>query len=195
MTTVLPSRSIASTPSRSAMTRTRPYSARFNIDDGSGPYRSRISSSTLSRSFSVRVAAIFRYHEPLVHLGNVGLVDLEVDAQIDGRADVVFDFFALQLANGLFEQLHIHLEADRIDVTALLTAQQVAGAAYLEVERRNTESAAEIAELFDRGQTLASDWRQRFLRRDQQIRTPDDPIARLARAAGRAVKGRSDLRG
>ena len=39
---------------------------------------------------------------------------------------------------------------------ALLAAEQVAGAADLEVERRDAEAAAEIAELFDRRQPLAA---------------------------------------
>ena len=110
------------------------------------------------------------HHQPLVHVGDVAFVDLEVDAEVHRRAHVVFDVLALQLAHGFLEQLHVHLEADGIDVPALLTAEQIARAANLEVERGHAEAAAEIAELLDGGEPLARDRRQRFLRRNQQIR-------------------------
>ena len=58
----------------------------------------------------------------------------------------------------------------RLDVAALLAAEQVAGAANLEVERRDAEAAAEIAELLDRGEPLLRDRRQVVFRRNQQIR-------------------------
>ena len=44
------------------------------------------------------------------------------------------------------------VEADGFDVAALLAAEQVAGAADLEVERGDAEAAAEVAELANRGQ-------------------------------------------
>ncbi len=52
---------------------------------------------------------------------------------------------------------------------ALLAAQEIAGAADLQVERRHAEAAAEIAELLDRRQPLARNRRQRLLRRNQQV--------------------------
>ena len=60
---------------------------------------------------------------------------------------LVLDLLALELADGLLEQLHVQVEADRLDVPALLAAEQVAGAADLEVERGDAEAAAEVAEL------------------------------------------------
>ena len=101
--------------------------------------------------------------------GDVRLVDLQVDAQVHGRADVVFELLALELAHGLLEQLHVHLEADGVDLPALLAAEQVAGAANLEVERRDAEAAAEIAELLDRRQPLLRDRRQVVFGRNQQV--------------------------
>ena len=101
--------------------------------------------------------------------GTYELVDPQVDAQVDRRAQVVFEVLALELADGLLEQLHVHLEADGIDVTALLAAEQIAGAADLEVERRHAEAAAEVAELLDRREPLLRDRRQIVFRRNQQI--------------------------
>ena len=109
---------------------------------------------------------------------------------------VVLELFALELADRLLEQLHVHLEADGIDVPALLAAEQVAGAANLEVERGDAEPAAQIAELLDRGQPLLRDRRQVVFRRNQQVRVRRaDPIGRRGRAADTAATGRSDRRG
>ena len=108
--------------------------------------------------------------------------------QVDRRAHIVFEIFALELADGFFEQLHVHLEADGVDVTALLAAEEVAGAANLEVERGHAEAAAQIAELLDRREPLARDRRQRFLRRNQQVGV-GRPVAaaRRGRAADTAA--------
>ena len=116
--------------------------------------------------------------------------------QVDGRAHVVFEFLALQLADRLLEQLHVHLEADGLDVPALLAAEQVAGAADLEIERRHAESAAEVAELLDRGEPLLRNRRQVVFRRNQQVRVRRaDPIGRRGRAADRAATAHTDRRG
>ena len=49
-----------------------------------------------------------------------------------------------QLVHGLLEHLRVHLEADRGDVPALLVAEQVAGAADLEVGHGDLEAGAEV---------------------------------------------------
>ena len=82
---------------------------------------------------------------------------------------LVLDLLALELPDRLLEQLHVHVEADRLDVAALLAAEQVAGAADLEVERRDAEAAAEIAELADRREPLRATGESVVLRRDQQV--------------------------
>ena len=48
-------------------------------------------------------------------------------------------------------------------------AEQVAGAADLEVERRDAEAAAQVAELLDRGQAPLGHRRQRLLGRNHQV--------------------------
>src|SRR5439155_26767887 len=111
-------------------------------------------------------------------------VDAQVDAQIDGRAHLVLELLALQLLDRLLEQLHVPLEAERIDVAALLAAEEISGAADFEIERRDAETAAEIAELLDRRQPLLRDRRQIVFGRNQQVRVrgtigSSDPSAQL----------------
>ena len=124
--------------------------------------------------------------------------------QVHRRARLVLDLLALQLADGLLEQLHVHLEADRLDVAALLAAEQVARAANLEVERRHAEPAAEVGELADGREPLPRHRRQRVARRDQQVRVgrpvgpPDAPAQlvelRQAVAVGAVDDDRVDVR-
>ena len=78
-------------------------------------------------------------------------------------------FLALQLLDRLLEKLHVHVEADGLDVPALFAAEQVSGAANLEVESRDAEPAAEIAELPDRRQPFLGDGRERILRGNEQV--------------------------
>ena len=54
-------------------------------------------------------------------------------------------------------------------MTTLLSAKKVAGTSNLQIQGSHTEAASEIAELFDRSQTLASDLGKSILRRNQQI--------------------------
>ena len=63
-------------------------------------------------------------------------VCLELRIGADGRG------FALQALNGLAQELAVELEADGGDVSALLRAQQVAGAADFEVAHGDFEAAA-----------------------------------------------------
>ncbi len=78
--------------------------------------------------------------------------------------------FALQLVHGLFQQPNVHVEADGADVAVLLAAQNVARAAQLQIERRNFEAGAEVAEFLERGQALARDLAELGVGRDQQVR-------------------------
>ena len=117
--------------------------------------------------------------------------------EVDGRAPIVLEIFALEFANRLLEELGVHLEADRLDVPALLAAEQVAGAADLEVERRDAEAAAERAELLDRRKPLARHLRQRVHGRDQQVRVrtpirPADATAQLVQLTEAVAIGAVD---
>jgi len=52
--------------------------------------------------------------------------------------------------HGFSRHPHVHVEAHGVDVPVLLAAQQVAGAAQLEVERGDLEARAQVAELLER---------------------------------------------
>src|SRR6185436_19418731 len=93
--------------------------------------------------------------QSLVHVRHVVFSDSEIEPEVDGCPPLVFEILALELANRLLEQLRVHVEADGLDVSALLATEQVAGAADLEIERGDAEAATEVAELADRGQTPA----------------------------------------
>src|SRR5207244_2614997 len=112
---------------------------------------------TLDLFFAPRGRDLAVEHQPLVHVRDVRVIDTQINAQVDRGTDVVLELFTLELPDRLLEELHVHLEANRIDLPALLAAQQIAGAANLEVERRDAEAAAEVAELFDRRQPFLRD--------------------------------------
>src|SRR5207244_4552869 len=65
--------------------------------------------------------------------------------------------------------LGVHREADRGDLARLLAAQDVAGAADLQILRRDAESGAEVGELLDGRQPLARVGGQDLVARYQQI--------------------------
>ena len=79
---------------------------------------------------------------------------------------------ALHLADGALQHRRIELEADGFDVSALLAAQQIAGAPQFQIQRRDLEARAQIAE---NSFNAASRRRARSasdldVRRNQQIR-------------------------
>ena len=75
----------------------------------------------------------------------------------------------LQLAHGLLQQRAVQLVADRRDVPALLRAQDVAGAAQLQVAHGDREAGAHLAELLDRPQPPRRLRRQVPVLIDQQV--------------------------
>src|SRR3954447_2870977 len=73
-------------------------------------------------------------------------IDARVDA--DGpRRDAVL---ALQFRHGFVQQLDVELEADRRDVAGLLGAEQLTGAADLEVAHRDREAGTELGVVGER---------------------------------------------
>jgi hypothetical protein len=65
-------------------------------------------------------------------------------------ARTVLDLFAFQPADGLFEKLDVHVEADGVDMAALLPAEKVPGPSNFKVERGHAEAASKVTELPDR---------------------------------------------
>ena len=74
-----------------------------------------------------------------------------------------------QEVNLLRQQLRVEIEADRGDVPALRRAQQVAGAADLEVFHRDAHSRAQLGRLEDGLQPLLGDFAQAHVFGVQQI--------------------------
>ena len=97
-----------------------------------------------------------------------------------------------ELGHGLVEHLDVELEAERRDVAGLLGAEQVAGAADLEVAHRDLEAGAELRVVGERRQPRARLRRQLArigveevgVRRD--VRAADAPadLVELAQAEG-----------
>src|SRR4029077_4358085 len=68
-----------------------------------------------------------------------------------------------------FQHLSVKLEADGFDVSALLAAEHVAGAAEFEIEGGDFESGAEVGKFFERGEAAAGDGSEFDLRRKQKV--------------------------
>ncbi len=97
----------------------------------------------------------------------LGQAQVEAEPELDGcrrRRDRL----AGQLVDRLLEQAAIGLVADRPQVAVLLGAEQVAGAADLEVAGGDPEAGAEVGELDDRRQACACLLGQGAFRRHQQ---------------------------
>jgi hypothetical protein len=77
---------------------------------------------------------------------------------------------ALLRTHRLVEHAHVQLEAERGDVAGLLVAEQVAGAADLEVAHRDLEARAELGVVAQRAQALRRLLRQRGRARVQEVR-------------------------
>jgi hypothetical protein len=90
----------------------------------------------------------------------------------------------LRRLHRLVEHLHVELEAERGDVPGLLVAEQVAGAAQLEVAHGDLEARAELGVVAQGAQALLGVLRQRGRRGVQQVGVgalarPADPPADL----------------
>ena len=108
--------------------------------------------------------------QALIRLRDVPFVDPEIDTQVHTGKPLFGNLLTLQLAHGLFQQLHVHIESDRLDMSSLLRSKEVASAPDLQIERRDPEAASQLAELADRGETLPRRRRQRILGRHQEVR-------------------------
>ena len=82
----------------------------------------------------------------------------------DSSADV-----AAEVRDRLADQPDVQVEPDARDVAGLLAAEQVAGAADLEVLHRDRHAGAELGVLGDRGQPVVGGLGQRLLRRIEEV--------------------------
>ena len=85
-----------------------------------------------------------------VEVGDVGLRDEDGDAEVDLRRPFAvvgqLDLAGLQLGDLLVQHVLVELEADLADVAGLLLAEEVAGAADVEVLGGQREAGAEAVE-------------------------------------------------
>src|SRR5439155_26153928 len=75
----------------------------------------------------------------------------------------VVGLLALELGDRFADEAYVEVEADGRDVTGLLAAEQVAGAADLEVLHRDLCTGAEVAVLRDRREPVVGFLGQRLL--------------------------------
>src|SRR5215472_10654910 len=109
------------------------------------------------------------HSQALVLLGNVIRRNAYVEAEIQLRLGHILRQLAFQFADGALQHCGVQLEADGFDMAALLAAEQVSRAAQLQVESRDLESRAEIAEFFQRSETPARQLAKFAIGRNQQV--------------------------
>ena len=107
---------------------------------------------------------------------------------------------ALHLLHRGFKHGGVEFESNSLDVPALLAAQHVTCAAQFEIECRNFESRAEVAELFECCQAPARNVGQLVLRWDQKVRISTaigaaNPPAQLVKLAQAVAIGAIDQHG
>src|SRR3954468_15376023 len=106
-------------------------------------------------------------------------VGVDVDVEAHGlRLVISREALALARPDRLVEHAHVQLEAERRNVARLLVAEQVAGAADLEVPHRDLEAGAELGVVAERAQALRRLLGERGRARVQEVR-----VSALARAA------------
>src|SRR4029079_854763 len=118
-------------------------------------------------------------------VGDVLSRNADVEAEVKLCRGLWFRF-SLHFANRLLKHLCVKIEADCLDVAALLASEQIAGAAQFEIERRDLESSSEVREFFQGCQTTAGDRSQFYVRRDQQIRV--GPPVRAAHPSAKLIQ-------
>src|SRR5205823_1732096 len=91
-----------------------------------------------------------------------------------------------KMAHGVFQQLAIHLVADRGDVATLLRAQDVAGSADLQVAQGNLETCPQLGEFLDRLEPPGSRGREAAFRVQEQVGV--SPVLVAANAATKLMQ-------
>ena len=109
------------------------------------------------------------HSQPLVFLCNVVHWDANIQSQVELGHGFVGPSLPLHLADRPVEHLGVQLEADGLDVAALLSAQQVSGAPKFQIEGRNLEAGAQVGKFLQRGETAAGHRSQLDFPRHQEI--------------------------
>ena len=147
-------------PARPSLMRASCRRTRFSTGSGTGPKRSSSSSTIAPRSAGSRAAGDPPMHVDLRDLvRDVAARDVRVHGHVEphrlpARARRPPSAGRSRL-HRLLQHLHVQLEADRRDVPGLLGAEQVAGAADLQVAHRDLEPRAELGVVGERREPRA----------------------------------------
>ena len=153
-------------PAASAAMRSRATSSSRSTGAGSAPKRSMSSARiVVDLRLGRRPAQPPVQLQLLRLLGDVVVGQIGVDRQVDDRLGARLDRLTvleigLLLLDRLGEQLRVEVEADGRQVAVLLPAEDVAGAADLEVGQRDLEPGAQLGRVEDGLQPLAGNLRQ-----------------------------------
>src|ERR1051326_1307681 len=96
--------------------------------------------------------------------------NLQINPEIDCSLDLGQDFSRLEFLDRPLQHLTIKIEADRFDMTVLLSTQQIAGPAQLQIQSRNSKARPQFAEFSNRGKAATCNRSQSFVRRNEQVR-------------------------
>ena len=77
--------------------------------------------------------------------------------------------FTLGFGNGFIEKLDIHIVADSLHVTVLLSAEDRACTSYFKVAHRDAEAASELREFTDSVKTLCGNFGEDFSLAESEI--------------------------
>ena len=126
--------------------------------------------------------------------------DERLHRQVDPELLLLGKRLALHLGDRLRQDPAVRVEPDRRDVPVLLRAEQVAGAADLQVAERDLEAAAERLVLADRGQPFVRLVGQLARRREEEVAerplggAPDAPAQLVHLRQAQQVRGVDDQR-
>src|SRR5206468_4998406 len=87
--------------------------------------------------------------QALIHLGNIAIGQERLHAHVDDGLDRRATRLAAQFSHGLCQELRVKIEAHRGNVAVLLRAQQIAGAADLQIPHGEPEPSPELGHLLD----------------------------------------------
>ena len=130
--------------------------------------------------------------QALSHVADIRFGNRDIDGEIDGDAGFVFDLFAAELRNRALEHLRVEIESERVHVTGLLPAQQIARTPQFQIQSRDPKSSSQFRKLTNRGQTPCAQLAKAPVPPESKGRHKlDDSSARRARATDKAEKDRN----
>ena len=77
--------------------------------------------------------------QALSHVADIRFGNRDIDGEIDRDAGFVFDLFAAQLRNRALEHLRVKIKSERVHVSGLLPAEQIARASQFQIQEPRCE--------------------------------------------------------